>query len=229
MRQGILKRAMDTMIRVPGVPITISSRQPAPIRLSGMDQGVDPEIIEIVNRGMREKKDPQEILQEVSAHGALNSTAMGAAGGGVAGSVGGRLWSGEAAHAPMAALWEQGLKGQTPKNILAALAKVPLAARIAPLAGAGAGALAGAAMWHHGKDDRMQQAIEASKGLSREQMLDNSTLLSTLPESHPLRRRFAKDIRKSIPVEDPYVPMIHANQAETAHAQVPHAVLPGGK
>jgi hypothetical protein len=185
-----------------------------------METGVDPAILSIVAQGMREGRNTDDIVAEAANKNLGGYLAGGAAGGGILGALGSRVLGGPNLTKPFTQAWEKGVTQRTPQNILAALAKLPLAAKLAPAVGMGIGALGGLAGWDSGRNDRAGEAVEAAHGLTREKLLHNATLLSALPENHPARQEYAQMFSDSGK---------HAPQHETAHEPIPHAVLPGGK
>ena len=176
-----------------------------------MVEPVDAETLATVARAMRANRDPQDTLSEIANKGLMSKLLGGAASGGAVGALGSRLVRGESAAEPFKHIWEHGANPETLQEAYKMLSKVPLAAKLTPAIGAGAGALAGVGSWMAGRQKRIQDALEAAHGLRREQQLGTASIMSSLPDNSKMKKEYAHNVM------------------DTAHEPVPHAVLPGGK
>jgi hypothetical protein len=94
-------------------------------------------------------------------------------GGGLAGTLTGRVVGGEAATAKFKDLLQSGVSKDTLRN----LRKTPQAMKALPLLGLGGGLAAGLGSWISSRDQRRQQARDVSKGLLSEQILQKKDLM----------------------------------------------------
>jgi hypothetical protein len=188
-------------IRVPGTPFTMLGSPTKHERLPGMTEWAPRPVVERMSKGLQQKIDPETLVQREEEEGLPWDAAKGGIGGLTAGALAGRLAGGEATTAPLRELLAKGVSKETLKG----LKNVPRAAKILPLAGAGAGALGGAAYWSAGKPARREQAEEVAKGLLSEKILQQHSINQA---------RQSVSALKGLPVE-------------TARAESPVVVTPG--
>ncbi len=159
-------------IRVPGTPFTLLGSPTKYERLPGMTEWAPRPVVERVGKGLQQKIDPGVLAQQEGERGLPWTLGKGGIGGLTAGALAARLSGGEASVAPFKEMLSKGLSRETLKG----LKNLPRAAKILPLAGAGAGLLGGAAYWQGGRGGRTQQAEEVAKGLLSEKILQTKDI-----------------------------------------------------
>ena len=188
MQQGMLtKEALDkhglaVWTRVPGTPFTLPGSPTIRERLPGMSDWAPRGMISRMSKGLDTGEQTPEQLAEIeSQRDEGKTTAIGGAAGLTGGSVLGRLLGGDAAVAPFKDLYAKGINKQTLKG----LSKIPMAMKLLPLLGLGAGAYAGHKVWSGKQDENKQQALDVSKGLLAERLLQSNALTHAVNSSNP--------------------------------------------
>jgi len=188
MRKGMLtKEALDkhglaVWTRVPGTPFTLPGSPTIRERLPGMTDWATRDMISRMAKGLESgEQTPAELAEQEAQEGKAQTMGLGAAAGLTGGTVAGRLAGGEAAMQPLFDIYKKGINRQT----LAGLSKIPMAMRLLPLLGLGAGAYLGKREWEKGKEPRRQQALGVSKGLLAERILQSNALNEALNTNTP--------------------------------------------
>lgn len=203
MSEGLLKNAYPVWMHIPGTPFTLPGRPQYRERLTGMNEWAPREMVERVGEGLEEGRTVEDLVRKEKGEGLLGHLGVGALGGAAAGGVAGRLAGGEAAVAPFKGLLEKGVSLKGLKN----LGKIPMASKLLPALGVGAGLLGGAALWKGHGNKRESQAREVARGLTAERILQRNAL------------------REAIKGESPYTqPLLRGLPLTSASAQTPYAV-----
>lgn len=189
MTNGLLKNAYPVWTRIPGTPFTLPGRPAYRERLPGMTEWASRDMVERMGKGLEQGQTVEDLVQSEGSRGLLRHVGIGALGGGVLGGAAGRLVGGEAASRPLKNVLKSGIS----RKALSSLKNVPAVAKWAPLAGAGAGLLAGAGLWKGRESERERKAQEVARGLTAERILQHNALKHALmgsaqPESQPLLR-----------------------------------------
>jgi len=172
-----------------------------------MEGWVPREVVERVSQALAEGEDIRSLAQRERSEGAAGATARGAALGGVAGALGGRLAGGEASIAPIIDVLKKGISRKT----LQGLSKVPLSMKIGPVAGA---ALGGAGMlghWLSQGSKRQENAEQVARGLLAEKILQRRALEEAVKTKMP----YVGSILRGLPIT-------------SASSPPPYVTMPGG-
>ena len=168
----MLKEGLAVWTRVPGTPFTLPGMPYQKERLPGMTEWAPQPMVERVARGLKGGRDIEEIAGEEKQRDFYPSVGLGMGVGGVGGGLLSRLIGGEKVTVPFREIGRKGISGRT----LSALSKLPTHAKVLPLLGLGAGALVGGKQWEEGAPKRQQQALDVSKGLLAERILQQSAI-----------------------------------------------------
>jgi hypothetical protein len=178
-RQGMLKEGVAVWTHVPGTPFTLPGSPTIKERLPGMTEWADRDMIQRVAKKLKSGGDVEDVAGEEAQEGQGKALGIGAAAGSVGGGLLGRLLGGKKVFEPFKDIGRKGLSGRT----LSALSKIPTAAKILPLVGAGAGGYLAHQKWQKGADKREQQALDVSKGLLAERVLQQSAINQAINSS----------------------------------------------
>jgi hypothetical protein len=188
MRQGMLtkeareKHGFAVWTRVPGTPFTLPGSPTIRERLPGMTGYAPREVITRMAEGLAKgEKTPMELAESEALRDRAGMTGLGGLAGFTGGSMLGRLLGGEAAVSPFLDIAKKGVTKQT----LQGLAKIPTAMKILPFLGLGAGALIGQKHWEKGINPRREEALQVSKGLLAERVLQSNALSEALKTNAP--------------------------------------------
>ena len=171
-RHYLEKVAIPVWTHIPGTPFTLAGDREKKERLPGMVDWAPRSMITDVAQGLREGRGPQELADEQSRKGLLGDAGTGAVAGGTLGAVAGRLLGGSGATAPFQKLWAKGLTGAGLKG----LSKIPMVSKLSPLIGAGLGAGIGLLKWKGDAASKGRQAMDVSKGLLAEKVIQDKAL-----------------------------------------------------
>jgi len=212
-------------VHIPGTPLTLPGRQTQFDRLPGMTDWAPQPVISRVAQGLQKNTPLEEIAKNEGEQGIGKAVGAGLLGGGVAGTLAGRLFSGEAGTAPLKDVLKKGITAAS----LRGLRNIPKGMLALPLLGAGGGTALGLALWQGNKANREQQAQDVARGLLTERIL----------QRHQLREATRDVSRSSLPSRfgplnvstSEYSPLQSTLNAGVQTAQEPEAyrsVLGGG-
>lgn len=202
-RQGMLKEGVAVWTRVPGTPFTLPGSPTIRERLPGMMDWAPRDTITRMARGLQKgEKSPEELAETEAQQGAGTNVGLGAVGGLTGGSLLGRLFSGQKGVEPFKKIYEKGLSGKT----LRGLKHLPGAMKVLPLLGLLGGSAIGAQHWAQGRDERKGQALDVSKGLLAERILQSSAVQGALKSNNP----YSAPLLQGVPISSaqtsmPYV------------------------
>lgn len=207
MSEGLLKYASGVWFRPPGLPFTFAGTPDYQERLTGMTEWAPRKMVERMAEGLRSGHTVEDLVKSERSRGMARPLVVGALGGGVGGGVLARILGGEATTAPFKELLEKGL---LKKRSLGALGKLPTSVKLLPFLGAGAGLLAGGALWGSKGKEREGQATQVARGLLAERVLQRNALKEALKSEQPYNR-----------------PLLQGVPLSSASTQTPYAVTLG--
>lgn len=192
-RKGMLKEGVAVWTRVPGTPFTLPGSPTIKERLPGMSDWASRDTITRMAKGLQEgDKSPEELAQAEGQKGLAGNMALGAVGGLTGGSLLGRLFSGGKGVEPFLNIYEKGLN----KGTMRGLKHLPGAMKALPLLGMLGGAAIGAGHWNQGREGRKRQALDVSKGLLTERLLQSNAVQHAVKSSNP----YSTPLLKGVPL-----------------------------
>jgi len=203
MRNGMLKKeGFAVWTRVPGTPFTLPGSLTVKERLPGMVDWAPREVVTRVAKGLRSGDDgPVELAEAEAQRGLPQHAGVGAVAGTTLGSLLGRLFGGQAAIKPFQEIGQRGIGSST----LRQLKNLPAAMKLLPILGALGGAGVGAKVWERGQEGRRQQALDVSKGLLAERILQSQAIQEALRSNNP----YTAPLLRGIPITSASAPVPH--------------------